>query len=222
MIDRDRYPVDPWRLVETRYDQEGVSETLFTVANGTPMTPLQILWVNFAIDVLLAIGLGFDAAAPGLMQRRPRPPDQPVIGGGLGLRLGFEGLVIAAGVRTVVAWGEDRYDLATATTMGLTAMSLMHVVAALEWRDPLASIFSHETLQNGRFVLLMLVVVALTFLVTTIDGLQRIFGTTELDGPQWRACLLVTLAYLLVVELGKLVLRAVVRRRGVAVEAVAA
>ncbi|WP_309129878.1 glycosyl hydrolase family 65 protein [Microbacterium sp.] len=34
MIDRDRYPVDPWRLVETRYDQEGVSETLFTVANG--------------------------------------------------------------------------------------------------------------------------------------------------------------------------------------------
>lgn len=34
MIDRDRYPVDPWRLVETRYDQEGVSETLFAVANG--------------------------------------------------------------------------------------------------------------------------------------------------------------------------------------------
>ncbi|WP_313357535.1 glycosyl hydrolase family 65 protein [Microbacterium sp.] len=34
MIDRDRYPVDPWRLVETRYDEEGVSETVFTVANG--------------------------------------------------------------------------------------------------------------------------------------------------------------------------------------------
>ncbi|MEV7632068.1 glycosyl hydrolase family 65 protein [Microbacterium sp. NPDC089318] len=34
MIDRDRYPVDPWRLIETRYDEEGVSETLFTVGNG--------------------------------------------------------------------------------------------------------------------------------------------------------------------------------------------
>lgn len=34
MIDRDRYPVDPWRLIETRYDEEGVSETIFTVGNG--------------------------------------------------------------------------------------------------------------------------------------------------------------------------------------------
>lgn len=34
MIDRDRYPVDPWRLVESRYDEEGVSETLFAVGNG--------------------------------------------------------------------------------------------------------------------------------------------------------------------------------------------
>jgi Ca2+-transporting ATPase len=184
-----------------------VGAGLFTVANGTPMTPLQILWVNFAIDVLLAIGLGFDAAAPGLMQRRPRPPDQPVIGGGLGLRLGFEGLVIAAGVLTVVAWGEDRYDLATATTMGLTAMSLMHVVAALEWRDLRVGIFSRATLANGRFVVLMLAAIGLAFLVTTVDGLQRIFGTVTLDGDQWRACLLAVLAYLVVAEVSKLALR---------------
>ncbi|UNK71703.1 glycosyl hydrolase family 65 protein [Microbacterium sp. H1-D42] len=34
MIDRERYPVDPWRLVEKKYDEDGVSETIFTVANG--------------------------------------------------------------------------------------------------------------------------------------------------------------------------------------------
>ena len=36
MIDRDRFPVDPWRLVETRYSEEdaGVTETLFAVGNG--------------------------------------------------------------------------------------------------------------------------------------------------------------------------------------------
>ena len=42
---------------------------IFDVADGAPLTPLQILWINFAIDVLLAIGLGFDAAVPGLMRR---------------------------------------------------------------------------------------------------------------------------------------------------------
>ncbi|WP_127476342.1 glycoside hydrolase family 65 protein [Microbacterium sulfonylureivorans] len=36
MIDRDRFPVDPWRLVETEFDLDdtGVTETLFAVGNG--------------------------------------------------------------------------------------------------------------------------------------------------------------------------------------------
>ncbi len=36
MIDRDRFPIDPWRLVEKSYsfDDAGVTETLFAVGNG--------------------------------------------------------------------------------------------------------------------------------------------------------------------------------------------
>ncbi|GAB3601420.1 glycoside hydrolase family 65 protein [Microbacterium tumbae] len=34
MIDHDRFPVDPWRLVETEYSEDGVSETLFAIGNG--------------------------------------------------------------------------------------------------------------------------------------------------------------------------------------------
>jgi alpha,alpha-trehalose phosphorylase len=36
MMDRDRFPVDPWRLVETSFalDDVGVTETLFAVGNG--------------------------------------------------------------------------------------------------------------------------------------------------------------------------------------------
>jgi len=36
MIDRDRFPVDPWRLVETRWSSEdtGLTETIFAVGNG--------------------------------------------------------------------------------------------------------------------------------------------------------------------------------------------
>ncbi len=63
-----------------------VGAGIFTIANGTPLLPLQILWINFAIDVVLAVGLGFDAPSPGLMKRSPRPPDQPVIARALGVR----------------------------------------------------------------------------------------------------------------------------------------
>ena len=48
-----------------------VGAGIFDIANGTPLLPLQILWINFAIDVLLAFGLGFDAPTPGLMKRKP-------------------------------------------------------------------------------------------------------------------------------------------------------
>ena len=184
-----------------------VGAGIFTIANGTPLLPLQILWINFAIDVLLAVGLGFDAPTPGLMRRRPRSPDEPVIAPALGVRLGFAGLLIAIGTLAVVSWGEDRYSLAVATTMGLTTISFLHIVAALEWRDPRRSIFTRDTVANGRFNLLMLASIALAFLVTTIPGLQRIFDTVDLDGDQWRACGVAVIAYLVLAELGKLILR---------------
>jgi Ca2+-transporting ATPase len=184
-----------------------VGAGVFTIANGSPLLPLQILWINFAIDVLLAVGLGFDAPTPGLMQRRPRPADQPVIARALGTRLGFAGLLIAIGTLAVVAWGEDRYGLAVATTMGLATTSLLHIVAALEWRDPTRSVFNRSTIANGRFNLLIVLSLALAFLVTTIDGLQRIFDTVELTSDQWRACFLAVIGYLVLAELGKIVAR---------------
>jgi Ca2+-transporting ATPase len=184
-----------------------VGAGIFTIANGSPLLPLQILWINFAIDVLLAFGLGFDAPSPGLMRRPPRPPDAPVVVPSLGVRLGFAGLLLAAGTLIVVAYGEDRYGLAVATTMGLTTISLLHIVAALEWRDPLRSVFNRETLANRRFNLLMLTALVLAFLVTTLDGLQRIFDTVDLSGPQWRVCFIAVVAYFVLAEVGKFILR---------------
>jgi Ca2+-transporting ATPase len=184
-----------------------VGAGVFDIADGVPLLPLQILWINFAIDVLLAVGLGFDEPSAGLMRRRPRSPDEPVIARALGVRLGVAGLLIAIGTLAVVAWGDDRYGLAVATTMGLVTTSLLHVAAALEWRDPRQSAFRRETIANGRFNMLMLAAVALTLLVTTLPLLQRIFDTVDLDGHQWRACLVAVAAYVALTEAGKFVLR---------------
>jgi Ca2+-transporting ATPase len=184
-----------------------VGAGIFDVANGIPLTPLQILYINFAIDVLLAFGLGFDAATPGLMQRKPRPPDQPVIPRNLGVRLGFAGLLIAIGVVSVVAYGEDRYGLLVATTMGLVTTALLHVAASIEWRDPLRTAFTRDTIANGRFNLLVGAAIILTFLVTAIDGVARVFDTVDLSGPQWRVCLIAVIAYVALAELGKFLVR---------------
>ncbi len=176
---------------------------IFDVASGIPLTPLQILWVNFAIDVLLAIGLGFDAAAPGLMRRRPRDANAPVIDRELGIRLGLAALLMAVLALIVVAWGEHRYALEVATTMGMTTLGLMHIVAALEAREPGETIFKRYTIENRRFVQLVGAALVLSLLVTTLSPLQRIFDTEPLTAAQWGICLMGPLVYLAMTELGK-------------------
>jgi P-type Ca2+ transporter type 2C len=182
-----------------------VGAGIFDIANGAPLTPLQILWINFAVDVLLAIGLGFDAAVPGLMRRRPRDAGAPIVSRGLASRLGAAAVVMTALALGVVAWGEDRYDLEVATTMGLTTLSLMHIVGAMEVRELTGSIFSRYTLANRRFVQLIGAALVLTFLVTELNALNRIFDTVPLTSSQWGICLLAALAFLAVCEQGKLV-----------------
>jgi P-type Ca2+ transporter type 2C len=180
-----------------------VGAGIFDVANGSPLTPLQILWINFAVDVLLAIGLGFDAPAPGLMQRAPRDASAPIVDRQLGTRLVVASVLMAVLALVVVAWGEDHYDLAVATTMGLTTLSLMHIVAALETREPTESIFTRYTIANRRFVQLIAAALVLTFLVTELRPLQRIFDTVSLTSSQWGICLLGPIVFLALAELGK-------------------
>ncbi len=115
---------------------------IFDIAHGAPLTPLQILWVNFAIDLFLAVGLGFDAPVPGLMRRPPRDPIARIVSTGLVIRLTLVSVLMAGLALAIVAWGQDRYTVVVATTMGLTTLSLMHVVAALEAREPKGTVFA--------------------------------------------------------------------------------
>ncbi|HET9324644.1 MAG TPA: HAD-IC family P-type ATPase [Gaiellaceae bacterium] len=181
-----------------------VGAGIFGIADGAPLTPLQILWINFAVDVLLAIGLGFDAPVPGLMRRTPRDADAPIVSRALAIRLGAASVLMAALALAAVAWGEDRYDLAVATTMGLTTLSLLHIAAALEAREPGQTIFRRYTIENRRFVQLIGAAALLTFLVTELDFLRRIFDTVPLTSSQWGICLLAPIVYLVIVELAKL------------------
>ncbi len=88
--------------------------------------------------------------------------------------------------------------------MGLTTLSLMHIVAALEAREPTGTIFGRYTLANRRFVQLIGLALALTFLVTELQPLQRIFDTVALTSSQWGICLLGPIVFLAAAELGKL------------------
>ena len=52
---------------------------IFNIAGGIPFLPLQTLWINFTTMLFQAVGLGYGQPAAGLMDRRPRDPQQPIL-----------------------------------------------------------------------------------------------------------------------------------------------
>src|SRR5207249_5537506 len=121
---------------------------IFNIAHGTPLTPLQILWLNMLIDVPLAIALGFDEPTGGLMDRSPRPVEAPVFSAKDWVRLTIQGLVITVGALAAYQIAADQGAL-VASTMLLTTLSLFHFGAALLARNHVDTIFSRSALPGS-------------------------------------------------------------------------
>jgi Ca2+-transporting ATPase len=186
---------------------------IFSIAGGVPLTPLQILWVNMVIDIPIAVALGFDVPTGGLMRRSPRPVGAPVLSTADWIRLCVQGLVMTVGALVAYQIGDSQGGPEVAATMLLTTLSLSHLAVGLLARDQRNTVFDRAALpgptQLRRYGIALLAIIA----VTTIDFLQRIFGTTELSFAQWSICIGLAASLVVVEELIKVVLRRRDRRR---------
>ena len=108
------------------------------IADGAPLNPLQILWLNMVVDIPLAIALGFDVPARGLMSRPPRPLGAPVLARNDWIRLCVQGAVMTIGSLVAYQIGDDQDGAIVGATMLLTTLSLFHLFGALLSRDQIA------------------------------------------------------------------------------------
>jgi Ca2+-transporting ATPase len=177
------------------------------IADGAPLNPLQILWLNMVVDIPIAIALGFDEASHGLMNRPPRPVGTPVLSRADWVRLCVQGLVMTVGSLAAYQIVEGDDGAVVASTMLLTTLSLFHVAAGLLARDQRGTIFSRAAIpgstQLRRYGVALLAIIA----VTALDILHRIFDTAALTFEQWAICVGIALSLVVVEELIKLVLR---------------
>ncbi|HVK44922.1 MAG TPA: cation-transporting P-type ATPase [Micropruina sp.] len=182
------------------------------IAAGVPLNPLQILWINMVIDIPLAIALGFDLPAPGVMSRPPRPANAPVLSRNNWIRLCVQGAVMTILALVAYQIGHQQGGAIVASTMLLTALSLAHLAGALLNRDQRNTMFSKAAIpgskQLQRYGISLLAIIA----VTAIDFLQKIFGTTGLSLNQWLICIGLAASLIIVEEVIKLIIR--IRLRG--------
>ncbi len=178
----------------------------FFILGGVPFSPLVVLYINFLVQVPIAIALGFDKPLPGLMDRKPRPLSQPVLSRAQWARLIFIGLLIAVATLTLETV-YDATDRALAATIGFAVFSLFNIAMGLSSRSETETLFQMSTVTDRRQLGLYGLALLLTFLPTELGVTQRILGIVPLDLNQWLVCIGAAVALVLVYEVMKFFLR---------------
>jgi Ca2+-transporting ATPase len=97
----------------------------------SPLTPLQLLWLNLVTDLAPGLAMALEPRDPDLMQQPPRDPKEPIVPGPMLRRILAESAAIATGALTVYGIGVSRYGLGpTAQTMAFASLlgsQLLHV-----------------------------------------------------------------------------------------------
>ena len=182
--------------------------TLFNIAAGQPFTPVQILWLNFLIDMPLGIALGFDLETPGLMTRRPRPRNKPIVSKSVILMSLLTGAFMAGCMLWLIRHGATLpRGPVDGATLAITAFAFFRIVCTYESRSMTDTVFRVSTFDCKQINHIVVLEIVLAFLVTTFGVLQNVLGTSSLTFGQWMLTILPAAALLLLWELGKLIAR---------------
>jgi Ca2+-transporting ATPase len=184
-----------------------LSASIFNIAKGIPLLPLQTLWVSFTMLSIQSVGLGYSKPAAGLMERPPRPPNRPILTGGLIVWLAFVGLLTAIGTLGVISWAEQAHGLALARTMGMVTFALFILFFSIECKDERESSFSLNTFSDRTFVTTTGATFVLLVLSTVLGIFHTVMKTVTLDDDQWLICTAVALSIVVAAEVRKAVLR---------------
>jgi len=180
---------------------------IFNIAGGVPFLPLQTLWINFTTMLFQGLGLGYGQPATGLMERKPRPPDRPILTRGVMIWLVAAGLVMGAGTLGVASWADQERTALIGHTMGLVTFSLATLFFSITTRDERRTVFSLDTFADRTFNIATIASVLTLILATVLEPLEKLLETTSLDVQQWLICICVGLAIVVVSEIRKAIRR---------------
>jgi len=181
--------------------------SIFNVVGGVVLVPLQTLWVNFTTQVFQSIGLGYGEESPGLMKRKPRPENEPILSRALFGWLTIAGIVLGGTALGVVWWADDHHGTAVARTMGMTTFAIANVFFSFCVKDDVKSVFSVDSLADRRLLKATGMSAVAILFGTELGIFQRILGTVSLTGKQWIVCILAAFTIVAATEIRKLWLR---------------
>jgi P-type Ca2+ transporter type 2C len=151
---------------------------------GTPLSTIQLLWINLMTDIFPGLALAVEPPEPDVLRQPPRNPEEPIVGPADFKRSGLESLTMTAGAMAGYGYAMARYGggqkASTVVFMTLTMAQLLH---AYSCRSDHISIFSPETLRPNRYLDMAIGgTAALQWATVLVPGVRSLLGNT-LVGP---------------------------------------
>ena len=132
-----------------------------------------------------AVGLGYGEPGAGLMERRPRDPEEPILPRPTMLWLVAIGLVMGVATLGTITWAEGGVQPPVALTMGVVTFSLASLSSRSPRRDESRTVFSLDTVSDKTLVRSTAASVVTLILTTVFGPLQAFLQTVSLDLGQW-------------------------------------
>lgn len=150
----------------------------------SPLTPIQILWVNLVTDSFPSLALGVDPNQKGVMDASPRKRSESLFGQFGWVYLLFNGLLI--GTISLVAFRYGlQFSIEIAHTMTFMVLSISQLFHALNLMNPRESILKVGLFHNPYLLFTIVLGVGIQFLVTQVPLFQTILKTASLSMLQW-------------------------------------
>jgi Ca2+-transporting ATPase len=171
-----------------------------------PLTAVMLLWINLVATGVFDKALAVEPAEPGVMQRPPRPPQEPLITQGSLLRLLYWGLFMMVGTLATFNWELSHgASLTHARTEAFTVMAAFQCFNAFAYRSDTRLLFQ---LRPNRW-LLMSILAALVLQVLAVywPPMQSLLGTEAISLAEFAAAIGVGATLLLSSEVVKALFR---------------
>ncbi len=169
----------------------------------TPLLSMQLLWINLVTDSLPAIALGMEAVELDVMDKKPKPKNESIFSGGLGVRIVLQGVMFA--ILSLVAFYIGKTATGTligGQTMAFLTLSLSQVIQSFNMRSERSlfkiGVFGNKMLNLASFTSIILV------LLVAFTPARIAFGLSILPVSLYMVCLGLILIPTVIMEFCKL------------------
>lgn len=151
-----------------------------------PITPVQILWINMTTAVLLGLMLAFEPKEPGLMLRKPREPQQPILTRHLIFRICLVGVLMLTAAFGMFSWELSQGEsLAKARTVAVNVFVFCELFYLFNCRSLNYSMFHVGVFSNLWVIFGVVSMTLLQLLFTYWPPMQALFGSASIGVDEW-------------------------------------